>query len=477
MSAAITTVFLVPFAGGIAAFLLGRRAQRVLGLLSALATTAAVGCLTRDFVQSGPLDYDLGGWNAPLGIHLRCDGLSLLLLLLTALICLLSSIYAALYFTGEEEEEQVGKPFWPLWLFLWGGLNCIFVSGDIFNLYLLLEFVLLASVALAALTGSRAALVAAFRYLVAASAAALFYLLGVALLYAEYSTLDLAQLRAAEPGGYLALLALALMSGGLALKSALFPLHFWLPPAHASAPAPVSALLSGLVVKAGFYVMLRLWYDLYSGLSPAAGQQAVATLGALAVLWGSVQAMRQDNLKMLVAYSTVAQMGYLFLLFPLAGTANDEAIAVSAYQIISHGLAKAGMFLAAGALIRSTHSHLLVNTRGAFRQAPWAILAILLAGANLAGIAPGGGAKAKLLEALLGAGQWWWAVVAGVGMLLTLGYTIAALRYSFLPAEHATQEKSRPSLGLLALLLSLLAMAFSLFSAPLLALLAWEGAP
>jgi multicomponent Na+:H+ antiporter subunit D len=471
MSAALPALVLIPFAGGAAAFLFRRTGQLVLGLLAALATAATVGLLTLEVLRSGPQVCPLGGWAVPLGIHLRCDGLSLLMLLLTAVVSSVTSIYAAFYFVGAEGDEQFVKPFWPVWLLLWGGLNGIFVSGDIFNLYLLLEFTLLASVALASLAGSHAALVSAFRYLLAATVAALVYLLGVAMLYSEYSTLDLEGLRAVAPSGFLPLLALALMAAGLALKSALFPLHFWLPPAHSTAPAPVSAVLSALVVKAGLYVMVRLWLLAFPGGSLAAGAQLLAVLGAAAIVWGSWQALRQVRLKLLVAYSTVAQMGYPFLLFPLAGTANDAVVAATTYHVISHGLAKGAMFLAAGALVKTAHSDLLDHTRGSLRKAPMAVAAILVAGATFAGIAPGGGPKRKLFDLVLDAGQWWWAAVIALGMLLSFLYTIAALRYCVLPAAGDAPRARHPGLGLLSLVLALLGMAASLHSDALLSLL------
>jgi multicomponent Na+:H+ antiporter subunit D len=471
MSAAIVLIFLVPCAGGAVAFLLGPRRQWIWGLAISAATVASVGMLAAEVLEHGVRAHRVGGWFPPLGIQLRCDGLSLLLILLTSATHLVTSVYAAVYLGSERRQESGGGLFWPLWLFLWGGLNCLFVSGDLFNVYLLLEFVLLASVALAALSGSRAAMISAFRYLIAGTVAALFYLIGVALLYSEYSTLDMEGLRQAAPAGYLPVLALAFMSGGLALKSALFPLHFWLPAAHSTAPAPVSAVLSALVVKAGAYVLMRLWFEISPPTAPAAGPQLLAALGAAAVLWGSVQALRQDRLKMLVAYSTVAQVGYLFLLFPLAADHPDDAVKATTYQILSHGLAKAGMFLGAGALVKAAASDLLERTAGAIRNDPLAVLAILISGAALAGIAPGGGAKGKMLEVAWAHGHWAWAVVIVLGMPLAAAYTALAVRHSFRTGHNRPAEKPPGVLGLLALTLALASLGVSLFSDRLLAIL------
>ena len=167
---------------------------------------------------------------------------------------------------------------------------------------------------------SATALTAALRYLFVSLSASLFYLLGVGLVYGQCATVDLPSLAAqAQPGPTL-WVALALMTGGLIAKAALFPMHFWLPPAHANAPAPVSALLSALVVKGSFYILLRLWFEAFPALLTPAVAQLFGLLGAAAILWGSVNALFQTRLKLLIAYSTVAQLGYLFLLFPLAAS-------------------------------------------------------------------------------------------------------------------------------------------------------------
>jgi formate hydrogenlyase subunit 3/multisubunit Na+/H+ antiporter MnhD subunit len=195
-------------------------------------------------VGTGAARYPIGGWDAPLGIVLTADGLSLLMLLMTAAVGLAVSLYAPGYFRGKTRQLA---DFWPLWLFLWAGLNGLYLSGDLFNLYVTLELVGLASVALAALAGGADALTGAMRYLLVSLVASLFYLLGVVLLYHGYGSLDivfLAELVTPSPPLWA---ALGLITAGLLLKTALFPLHFWLPPAHASAAAPVSALLSALV--------------------------------------------------------------------------------------------------------------------------------------------------------------------------------------------------------------------------------------
>jgi multicomponent Na+:H+ antiporter subunit D len=312
----------LPLTYAMAAFLFGARAGRMLALPAlGLSLLAAVGLAARVLMQ-GPQHHLVGGWGAPLGIGLHADGLACIMLLMTAAIGLFTGWYARHYFTRADSGATY---FWPLAGFLLGAMNALYLSADVFNLYVTLELLGLAAVGLVALTGGAAALAAALRYLLAALAGSLFYLMGVALLYGAHGTLALAELGALVTPGPPAWTVIALMTLGLALKTALFPLHFWLPPAHGGAATPVSALLSALVVKASFYLLLRLWFEVFAPAVTMPAAQLLGVLGAGAILWGSWLALQQQKVKMIVAYSTVAQVGYLFLLFPLAAYAPGVA--------------------------------------------------------------------------------------------------------------------------------------------------------
>jgi len=473
MTHAIFLIFLLPFLGGAATCLPTGKLQASLGMAGAVATVAAVALLAFHLYTNGAQHYRIGGQAAPLGIQLHADGLGLAMLLLTALTGLLVSIYSLAYFKADE--KKTARNFWPLWLLLWGGLNCLFVSADLFNIYLLLEFTLLAAVALATLGGSAAGHVSALRYLLAATGAGVFYLLGTGLIYSEARTLDFHLLRDLAPDGFVPLLALGLMLASLLLKSALFPLHFWLPAAHSTAPAPVSAVLSALVVKAGFYVIARLWFFVTPQAAAPAAAHLLGGLGAIAILWGAWQALRQERLKMLVAYSTVSQVGYLFLLFPLATSHGTKVLGAMTYQALSHGFAKAAMFMAAGALLKSAHSDAIARTRGTARQAPFAVAAFILSGAALAGIAPGGGSKGKLLEISHAAAHWWWSAVIIAGMLLAAGYTVAGVRKCFLRAVESAPGRAPRLLELSALALASASIALSFHSDDVIKLLKITG--
>nr|WP_177421214.1 proton-conducting transporter membrane subunit [endosymbiont of Lamellibrachia barhami] len=448
---------LLPLVGALVCFLWPRRSV-LLGLVTAIGVVTCVAGLGWQVVVLGAQRYAVGGWGAPLGIDLYADGLSLLMLMVTAGVGLGISVYSTGYF-----ERKPSALFWPLWLFLWAALNALFLSADIFNLYVTLELLGLAAVALVALAGGADALTSAMRYLLVSLLGSLFYLLGVALLYHSFGSVDIAILAQRMEPSPPVWAAVGLMSAGLLLKTALFPLHFWLPPAHASAPAPVSALLSALVVKASFYILLRLWLEVFP-LGSAALGQLLGLLGAAAVLWGGIQALRQTRLKLLIAYSTVAQLGYFFLAFPL-GTAT--AWKGTLYLLLSHALAKAAMFMAAGNIMRFGGHDRIADLDRVAHRLPLTVTAFALAGISIIGLPPSGGFIGKwlLLDASLRAGQWWWVVILILGGLLAAAYVFKVIGYAFTQAGVLHETRTVPIImEWVALALALGAILLGLFA-------------
>lgn len=432
----IALLILGPLIAAALAFALPQRARAVALAAAAIAVGALVG-LVREVMAGGVQIHRIGGWSAPLGIDLRADGLAVLMLAITALIASAVTLYSGRYFRDAHDAESAHREryFWPLFLFLWAALNALFLSADIFNLYVTLELLGFAAVVLVALAGQREALKAAMRYLLVSLSASLFYLLGVALVYGQCGTVDLTLLATKARSGPTLWVALALMTGGLIAKAALFPLHFWLPPAHANAPAPVSALLSALVVKGAFYILLRLWFEAFRALMTPAIAQAFGALGAAAILWGSVNALFQPRLKLLVAYSTVAQLGYLFLLFPLAASRDGGFLAWSGGLIFlgAHACAKTAMFLTAGNILHAAGHDRIKDLDGMTHALPVSAFAFGLAGMSLIGLPPSSGFAGKwmLLSASLAQGQWWWVAVILVGSLLAAGYIMRVLTRAF----------------------------------------------
>lgn len=441
---AMMLVILVPLLGAALAFVYPSSGRGV-GLGAAAVGALGAVSLARQVIEHGVLHHRVSGWGAPLGIELRADGLAAFMVLVVATIGAAVTLYAQHYFQPTACHDDGNSPhrdryFWPLWLLACSSLNALFLSADVFNLYVTLEILGLAAVSLVALAGGRAALAAALRYLIIGLSGSLLYLMGVAVAYASTATVDLTLLSERlqpTPAGWA---ALALMTAGLLMKGALFPMHFWLPPAHANAPAPVSAVLSALVVKAALFIMLRLWFGAFSSVTTPAAAQALGALGAAAILWGGVQAFRQPRLKGVIAYSTVAQIGYLYLLFPLAIGRPDSLGAWTGVLLFlgAHALAKTAMFLAAGNIVHGAGHDRLADLDGITHALPVSIGAFAVAGASLVGLPPSGGFVGKwlFLSAGLSQGQWWWAAVTTAGTLLGAAYLMRVLTHAFTRVEE-----------------------------------------
>ncbi len=471
-SSLIVCPVIVPLTAGLLCFL-SRRTAFFASLSACLANLVGV-CLLLGRSLSGPASYHVGGWQAPLGITLRIDGPSLLMLLMTAVTGLGITLYARGYFSFRiffpkriARHERQERFFWPLWMLLLAALNALFLSADIFNWYVTLEMVSVSAAALAALSGKPASQIAAFRYLLVSLLGSLSYLLGVVFVYKVHGVLDLNMLRACAGGGEGMHLALALMSVGLMLKTALFPMHFWLPPAHANALAPVSAILSGLVVKGSFYILFRLWFDVFPTCVSPAALNLVGILGAGAILWGSVQAIRQQRLKLLVAYSTVSQLGYLFIAFPLAYLQNDGLWSAVIFMALAHSCAKSAMFMASGTIFLHFGHDRINDLAGTRKCLPVTAFAYAIAGVNLMGLPPSGGFIAKwlLLSSSLASSRWWWGIVVMVGSLLSSVYVFRVVSRLFVVPEDLPVRQCLPRSPLLewpALVLALIALLLGL---------------
>jgi formate hydrogenlyase subunit 3/multisubunit Na+/H+ antiporter MnhD subunit len=337
-----------------------------------------------------------------------------------------------------------------LLLAIWGALNLIFLAGDLFTLYVGLELLTFAAVPLVCLDGRAETFQAALRYLFFALLGSVLYLAGTVLIYGAYGTLDIVLLSQRIRPEPVTIIAAALMTVGLLAKTALFPLHLWLPPAHASAPAAASAVLSALVVKGPFFIAVRLWFDVMPNFPAPTARQLLAALGAAAIVFGSILALRQVRLKLLIAYSTLAQIGYLFLMFPLAshsGSAPYNGIALSGgiLQAMSHATAKAAMFMSAGLIYAALGHDRIAGLSGAGRVLPVTVLAFALGGVALMGVPSSGAYLAKdlLLQASDETGQWWWAVIIQAGGIFTGAYLVLVLANALMPASEPVTLRQR----------------------------------
>jgi formate hydrogenlyase subunit 3/multisubunit Na+/H+ antiporter MnhD subunit len=470
MNAALLSLSLPLIAGLMLVLLRPQRSGRWVIATSAASLVAAAFAL-HQAMELGPQLLQIGGWETPLAIRFQLTPLTALLMVFTAGLHLLVALYAARsrHATGSED-------YWPLSCLLHAALAALWLSADLFNLYVTLELLSLCAVALVALAG-RKAYRPAFNYLMLSLAGSLAYLFGVALLYGRYGVLDvwvLAELTEADATTRMALL---LMSLGLMLKAALWPLHLWLPPAHSGAPTAVSALLSALVVKGPIYILWLVWSEI---APPELGREAgglFAAAGILALISGGWSALRAPRLKMLVAYSTVAQLGYALLALGLLLRLQEPRMTAALWLfILAHGLAKVSMFLAAGELQRVLGTRRVRALKGASQNMPVAMGTFAVAGCSLIGLPPSGGFLAKwlLLQPLLEQPQHWpWAFGVLLGTLMSAAYVFRVVALGFDRARPNPPSVQPDRLAQwLAMLPALLVLSLALIGEPL---LLWLG--
>ena len=453
----LVLAIVLPVAGALLSLALGGRyAERIAFIVMPAGLAVSIAILVSVWRTHNALQYFVGNWYPPLGVAFRADGLSAAMMVTAALlICGIGLFAREQFFAQPGPEQRAPLVFWILLLAVWASLNAVFIGSDLFNLYVALELLTFAAVPLVSLDGRAETLAAALRYLLFALFGSILYLLGAVLLYGAYGTLDITLLSGRVRAEPIAWTAISVMTAGLLAKAALYPLHLWLPPAHAGAPASASAILSGLVVKAPFFLVVRLWFDVMPRLPEHAAAQVLGTLGAMAIIFGSIVALRQERLKLLIAYSTVAQIGYLFLIFPLA--VNPETSHSSStvtwtggiLQAVSHAFAKAAMFMAAGLIAEALGHDRIAGLAGIGRALPITVFAFGLGGLSLMGLPPSGGfvAKAMLLTGAVAAGQWWWAVIILTGGLLAGGYIFLVLARTLADASEPLALLSSISLG------------------------------
>lgn len=400
-----------------------------------------------DVFRLGPwITWQLGGWPVPLGLRWQADSFTVAMLAMTNVVAVSGGLYSRWFLPAALPSAQ--RHFWTLWLFGWASMNSLLLAADLFNIYVGLEFMALAAVGLISLSRETEALRAAMRYFLVTLFGSMLYLLGVALLYGQYGLLDQAALAAVIEPGLANGAAAVLMTLGLLIKTALFPLHFWLPSAHGKAPAPVSTLLSSVVVAVCFTILYRFWTGLFLVFLQEQAAMVLGGIGLASMLWGGLQALRQQRLKMIVAYSTIAQFGYMMLVFPVFVSSGQLVLAWHgmAMLVVAHGLAKAALFFAAGC-IQLAHGHdQLRDLSGGNGRLGWVWLAFALAAASIVGLPPTGGFVGKwwLLQAALLGEAWFWAVAMVLGALLTGAYMYRSLEAAWRPKELSADLQAVP---------------------------------
>jgi len=404
--------------------------------------------------------YALGGWPAPYGIALEVDAFSaLLLLILTGASTL--ALAAGRASLGRQIELHRQPLFFSAWLLGLAGMAGILVSADAFNIFVFMEISSLASYVLVAGGPDRRALPATFKYLVMGTVGATFYLIGVGLIYMMTGTLNLAdmELRIHEVADQRPILVAAgFITIGLALKAALFPLHVWLPNAYTHAPHAVSVFLAACATKVSLYVLLRFDFFVFQGNLTGHDAQFAAflmPLAVLAILVGSAVALFEANLKRLLAYSSVAQIGYIVL---GASLVSVPGLSAGLLHTFNHALSKGALFLAVMCLSTRFDGLHLQDLAGAARRMPWTLAALIVAGLSLIGVPGTAGFVSKwyLLTAALQEGLLGWVLVAVIvlGSLMAVAYVwriVEAAWFKDPPAGEATCAPGEAPVGMLAL--------------------------
>ncbi|HTZ11522.1 MAG TPA: proton-conducting transporter membrane subunit [Candidatus Margulisiibacteriota bacterium] len=363
--------------------------------------------------------YRVGGWAPPLGICLVVDGLSGFMLVIVNTVSLLVMLYAFRYMQRFTDKWK----FYALFMLMLAGMNGVIISGDMFNLYVFMELASLSAYCLVAFGTKAEDLEAAFKYAIMGSLASLFILLGIALLYSHASTLNMADMAVAlsgRPSGVLLVFVTVLFLAGFGMKAALVPFHAWLADAHSSAPAPVSATLSGVFIKTlGIYALLRVFFNVI-GISSQI-LSILALLGIISMALGAFLAIAQDDIKRMFAYSSISQVGYI--VFAL-GIGTPLAILGGLFHLFNHAVFKPLLFMDAGAIEYSTGRRSLSGLGGLNTRLPFTGSTSLIASLGISGIPPLGGFWSKLfiIMAAAQAGYFGMAAIAALISIVTLAY-------------------------------------------------------
>ena len=423
----------------------GKNWAFTLALLATWAAFATSCSLLAKVLESGVISYELGGWAAPWGIEYRVDLVNAYVLVIVSGISSAVIPYTrqSMLLEFVREREYL---FYSSYLLCLTGLLGVTITGDAFNLFVFLEISSLSSYVLISLGPDRRALTAAYQYLVMGTIGATFIVIGVGLLYHATGSLNMYDLGTRLPGaGYdrVVVAAFAFLTIGAALKLALFPLHLWLPNAYTYAPSSVSAFLAATATKVAVYILLRFIFTVF-GVEFSFGTLPTATplmvLAIIAMFAASTVAIFQDNVKKLLAYSSVAQIGYMVLGVSLATVAGLTATIL---HLFNHALMKGALFLVMGCVFYRVRSVHIDDFAGLGRRMPWTMAAFVCGGLSLIGVPLTAGfiSKWQLLLAVLDTDKWWIAVLVVLSSLLAVIYVWRVVEKAYFESPPAGHDK------------------------------------
>ncbi len=395
--------------------------------------------LLEQVFANGPISYLLGSWAAPWGIEYKVDMLSAFVMLIVTSVGSISMVFAPNSVKSEIPEDRIYL-FYTMYLLTFAGLLGITITGDAFNLFVFLEISSLSSYVLISLGAERNALTAAFRYLILGTVGATFYIIGVGLMYQMTGTLnmvDLAERLPAVAETRTILVALGFVTVGIGLKLGLFPVHVWLPNAYAYAPSVVTAFLAATATKVAVYTLLRIYFTVFGTKVFAALpiDEFLLALGLISIVSMSAVAIFQINTKRLLAYSSVAQVGYMIIGISMV---TATGLTATILHLFNHAMIKGALFLVLAAVFFQIKSVKIEHMAGLGRVMPYSMAAFVLAGFSLVGVPLTVGFVSKWYLILGALEKGWWPVAG-----LILVSSLLAVIY-FWKVIEAVYFKPRP---------------------------------
>ncbi len=445
-------------------------------------------CLSLHFIfrTEGSFVYKVGGYEAvngiPIAIYMVLDGLSKLILLIISLVGLLAIFYSISY----TKQYTAERKFYVLFSLMIAGMNGVVISGDIFNIFVFLEIAAMSSYALVAFGVEKHQLEASFKYQVLGGVASLLILLTIGLIYWNTGTLNIADIsrqltvNCSSPEGisvFMKFISILLISG-FGLKAAIFPFHTWLPDAHSSAPSPISAMLSGVLIKAiGIYVILRLFFNMF----PLSYEISltITILGTISMIIGGLLALGQWDIKRMLAYSSISQVGYIVLgvgigmmLLASGGSKTIAALSITGglFHLVNHSVFKGLLFLNAGAVEYRTGTRNMKKLGGLSQVLPITSNTSLIGSLAISGIPPFNGFFSKLIIiiAAIQARYYALAFLAVLVSVITIAYFMKLQKYTFFNTDGSKWVKKKISEVPFSMATSMIIMAMLCFALSLL---------
>jgi multicomponent Na+:H+ antiporter subunit D len=440
-------------AAPVAALVMRARIAWAIALAASWWAFGASVALLRRVLAEGVISYEIGGWAPPIGIEYRIDEVNAFVLLIVAGIGAIVAPFARKSVEAELTEDRAAL-FYSAFILCLTGLLGIAVTGDVFNVFVFLEISSLSAYALIALGPDRRALTASYQYLIMGSVGATFIVIGIGLMYVMTGTLNMADLASRLPAvadTRTIPVAFTFLTVGITIKLALFPLHLWLPNAYTYAPSTVTAFIASTATKVAVYLLLRFFFTIFGAAFSFDVMQLdriLMPLAVVAILSMSLVAVYQENVKRLLAYSSVAQIGYMVLGISFASVLGLTA---GILHLFNHALMKGALFLAMGCVMYRVGSVRLESMAGLGRAMPWTMAAFVGGGLSLIGVPLTVGFVSKwyLVQAALERGMWPVATVVLVGSLLAVVYVWKVVEVAYFRRTGAGAEIREAPLWLL----------------------------